>query len=191
MNLTSVVVMATVTTLFILGVVVSKYFALAAVITLAIVLFAEPCKNYLYASESGVNEMNNVLPSSNEPDFSNTTSFLNPTEASPVAYETPIDPAMSLQQIHDGDEGEEAAALRRIEAAQESFHILDDDDAVKWGEGQDAFIQEYRLNNMGDDTNTVTYLHPDYENKYPKREMDIWNQKSSNIGELRARSMYE
>jgi hypothetical protein len=172
MNLIEAAVVATVTSLFVLSLTVSKYFVIAAVGTLILVLFATPI-------HQAIVELHGAEAST---PISTSVTITTPSKAKEsrgevatgVSYESRSLPTM--ERVLDGEDSEEAQALYRIEQAREAFQHLDDDDAVKWGDGQSELIDSYRLNNMGDDENTVTYLHPDYVNKYAPKEMDPWSE---------------
>jgi len=194
--------MITVSTLFFLGIAVSRYFALFGVITLAVVLLYRPCRDMLFVlhpAEAAIAPM----PDRDIGDFQQVPSFVSPPMpshagdsrgqvAEGMAYharpgnqpplgtlnDVPAPTDTSLPVIPrklDGEDNEEAKALRRIEAARESFERLDEDNAEEWGAAQDALIRELRLNNMGDDENTVSYIHPDYVDKVGRRGGDMWS----------------
>lgn len=204
MDLVGAAVMATVTTLFVLGLVVSRYFALAAVVTLALVLFSEPvrrvCVAYFPPLRAAEAEQNITNPlqgeAQNDPVFEAIPIPATTTQPSTADYirdgftegvTMRDDTLETIPRLEDSEDREETAALRRIEAARESFERLDVEDASTWGQAQDGFIREYRLNNMGDDTNTVTYIHPDYADRYASKEQDIWGEDMDRLRAFRTR----
>lgn len=183
MDIACATVVATVTTLFILGLTVSRYFVLIAVGVLALALFADSHQLFF---------VSNNMPASEAP--MRTVASLTPHAASPPPPPTQsasLDGSLQTFSRDDlnGEQSEEARALLRIEQARESFQGLDSDDAPTWGEGQNSFLQEYRLNNMGDDDNTVTYLHPDYRSA-AVADGDMWQADTDDIRAQRGRRVF-